>query len=225
MKIAILLAGQVRDWNACSKIFELYNSIYSDVEFNFFLATWDDKYDNVEYDMNSYSFITEYKFHDQKESLYTEQLECYAYLCKSANILKNKYAKKHSIKYDCVIATRPDIFLGLDLLSNIRDLLVRSNNYEKGDKFILNKNVVYTPTGTLPYRKTNKDGEVINIEELVGSSFVDLCPNSLGLYIPWNELINRVNLQWFVRLSPEQVLKSNTFIGKKLLVNQCEYCK
>ena len=71
----------------------------------------------------------------------------------------------------------------------------------------------------------NKDGEVINIEELVGSSFVDLCPNSLGLYIPWNELINRVNLQWFVRLSPEQVLKSNTFIGKKLLVNQCEYCK
>jgi|TARA_A100000172_G_scaffold76898_1_gene60799 hypothetical protein len=176
MKIAILLAGQVRDWNACSKIFELYNSIYSDVEFNFFLATWDDKYDNVEYDMNSYSFITEYKFHDQKESLYTEQLECYAYLCKSANILKNKYAKKHSIKYDCVIATRPDIFLGLDLLSNIRDLLVRSNNYEKGDKFILNKNVVYTPTGTLPYRKTNKDGEAIEcfyMDDLfvVGSNF------------------------------------------------------
>jgi len=54
MRIAILLAGQVRDWNVCSKVFELYNSIYSDVEFDFFLATWDDKYDNVEYDMNSY---------------------------------------------------------------------------------------------------------------------------------------------------------------------------
>ncbi len=161
MRIAILLAGQVRDWNVCSKVFELYNSIYSDVEFDFFLATWDDKYDNVEYDMNSYSFITKYKLHDQKESLYTEQLLCHAYLCKSANILKNEYAKKHNIKYDCVIATRPDIYLGLDLLNNIRDLLLRSNNYKNGDKFILNKNMVYTGTGTLPYRKLDINGKEV----------------------------------------------------------------
>jgi len=176
MRIAILLAGQVRDWNICSKVFELYNSIYSDVEFDFFLATWDDNYDEVKYDMNSYSFITKYKLHDQKESLYTEQLLCHAYLCKSANIIKKEYAKKHNIKYDCVIATRPDIFLGLDLLSNIRDLLVRSNNYKKGDKFILNKNMVYTPTGTLPYRKSDKNGKEVecfymNDLFVVGSNF------------------------------------------------------
>ena len=71
----------------------------------------------------------------------------------------------------------------------------------------------------------NKDGDAVNIEELLGSSFIDFCPNALGIYIPWNELINRVSFQWFVRLSPEQVLRSNTFIGKTLLVNQCECCK
>ena len=67
------------------------------------------------------------------------------------------------------------------------------------------------------------NGDLINTEDLIGSSFINLCPNALGLYVPWDELINRINLQWFVRLSPEQVLKSNTFIGKKLLVNQCKY--
>lgn len=70
-----------------------------------------------------------------------------------------------------------------------------------------------------------KNGDTISTDELVGSPYVDICENALGLYIPWDELINRIKLQWFVRLSPEQVLKSDTFIGKKLLVNQCKCCK
>lgn len=161
MKVAILLAGQVRNWNVCSKIFELYNNIYPDVEFDFFLSTWDDNYDGVRYDMDSYSFITKYEFHDQKEVSYTEQLLCHAYLCQHANNLKNKYAKEHNINYDCVIATRPDIFLSLDILNNTRDLILRSKNYKPGDKFILNKNVVYTGTGVLPYRKIDKNGKEV----------------------------------------------------------------
>jgi len=64
-----------------------------------------------------------------------------------------------------------------------------------------------------------RDGSLIYAEELVGSTFLDLHPLSLGLYVPWNELINRTSLQWFVRLSPEQVLTSNTMIGKYLLAN------
>lgn len=161
MKIAILLAGQVRSWNVCSKVFELYNNIFPDIEFDFFLSTWDDNYDEVKYDMDSYSFITKYEFHDQKEVSYTEQLLCHAYLCQHANNLKNKYAKEHNIEYDCVIATRPDIFFSLDILSNARDLILRSKNYKKADTFILNKNVVYTGTGVSPYRKIDPDGNEV----------------------------------------------------------------
>jgi len=62
-------------------------------------------------------------------------------------------------------------------------------------------------------------GDIINIEELVGSSFINLHKQAYGLYIPWNELINRVSLGWFVRLSPQQVLESNTVIGKYILIN------
>ena len=49
--------------------------------------------------------------------------------------------------------------------------------------------------------------------------FIKLNDEALGLYIPWNELINRTSLQWFVRLSPQQVLESDTIIGKQLLIN------
>ena len=65
----------------------------------------------------------------------------------------------------------------------------------------------------------NNRNKLINIEELTNSSFIELNNDCYGLYIPWDELINRTTLQWFVRLSPEQVLESNTNIGKFLLVS------
>ncbi len=61
------------------------------------------------------------------------------------------------------------------------------------------------------------DLSVIYPEELVGSTHIELAKTAYGLYIPWDQLINRIALQWFVRLSPEQVLTSNTVIGKCIL--------
>ena len=62
-------------------------------------------------------------------------------------------------------------------------------------------------------------GQEIHAEELVGSSFINLDKEAYGLYIPWNQLINNISIQWFVRLSQEQVLRSNTMIGKFILIN------
>ena len=64
-----------------------------------------------------------------------------------------------------------------------------------------------------------RNGSIVHVEELTQSSFIDLDDNAYGLYIPWDQLINRINLQWFVRLSPEQVVKSNTMIGKYILAH------
>lgn len=82
----------------------------------------------------------------------------------------------------------------------------------------INNGKIVSLDGTL-IGTQNKDGSPIYVEELVGSTFLELHPLALGLYIPWNELITRTSLQWFVRLSPEQVLASNTMIGKYLLIN------
>lgn len=62
-----------------------------------------------------------------------------------------------------------------------------------------------------------KDGSLIHVQELLGSTYFELADFAYGLYIPWDQLINRVSLGWFVRLSPEQVLESNTMIAKYLL--------
>ena len=62
------------------------------------------------------------------------------------------------------------------------------------------------------------DGSPIIIDELMSdSSDIDLPSDSFGLYIPAYELVRRRNFGWFVRMSPEQVLQSNTQIAKYLL--------
>jgi hypothetical protein len=63
------------------------------------------------------------------------------------------------------------------------------------------------------------DLSLIYPEELVGSTYIDIADTAYGLYIPWDQLINRTALQWFVRLSPAQVLTSNTMIGKCILAH------
>lgn len=63
------------------------------------------------------------------------------------------------------------------------------------------------------------DLSLIYPEELIGSTHIELVENIYGVYIPWDQLINRVSLQWFVRLSPQQVIESNTMIGKFILAN------
>ena len=66
---------------------------------------------------------------------------------------------------------------------------------------------------------TQKDcGAPIHVEELVGSTYIPLHQNAVGLYVPWSQLLNRVALEWFVRLSPPEVLESDTMLGKYLLI-------
>ena len=42
---------------------------------------------------------------------------------------------------------------------------------------------------------------------------------AFGVYIPDNKLLLRTNLQWFARLNPEQVLRSDTIIARYLLLS------
>jgi hypothetical protein len=63
----------------------------------------------------------------------------------------------------------------------------------------------------------SQTGNAILIEDLIGDQDVDLDKNAVGLYIPERELLKRIAFGWFIRLSPQQVLESNTLIGKYLL--------
>jgi hypothetical protein len=62
------------------------------------------------------------------------------------------------------------------------------------------------------------DESPVILDDLMSDTIdLDLCNETFGLYIPAPELIQRRNFGWFVRMSPKQVLTSNTQIAKYLL--------
>lgn len=64
----------------------------------------------------------------------------------------------------------------------------------------------------------DKHGDEIFLEDILedNESFA-LHKNAYGLYIPDDEILRRTKYQWFARLDPEQVLDSNTVVGKCML--------
>lgn len=63
-------------------------------------------------------------------------------------------------------------------------------------------------------------GAAITLDSLMGNTFLHLHPSALGLYVPYDEIINRTAYQWFARLSAKQVLESDTMVGKYILISR-----
>jgi len=59
-----------------------------------------------------------------------------------------------------------------------------------------------------------KNNESININHLVEDSDIVLAPNALGLYIPQEELEERTRYNWITYISKNELLTSDTFMGK-----------
>jgi hypothetical protein len=66
----------------------------------------------------------------------------------------------------------------------------------------------------------DENGKPLTLEMLMGSSFINLSKNVMGLYIPADEILKRSAYQWFARLSAKQALSSDTMIGKYLVINR-----
>jgi hypothetical protein len=63
------------------------------------------------------------------------------------------------------------------------------------------------------------DDKQIVLDDLMSNHYLDLYKGTYGILVPANELVNRVRYGWFVRMSPRQVLESNTIIGNYLLLS------
>jgi hypothetical protein len=63
------------------------------------------------------------------------------------------------------------------------------------------------------------DETPIKIENLMSQQYLDLYPDTYGIYIPAADILNRRHYEWFSRLSEKQVLESETIIGKYLLLS------
>ena len=58
----------------------------------------------------------------------------------------------------------------------------------------------------------------IMLEDLMSNQYLSLSPHAYGIYIPSAEILSRTKYAWFANLSKEQVLESNTIIGKYLMI-------
>jgi hypothetical protein len=60
--------------------------------------------------------------------------------------------------------------------------------------------------------------KAVLIDDLMGDFDIDFDPNAVGIYIPDSDLLRRIHFGWFLRMTPEQILSSNTIVGKYLLI-------
>jgi len=63
------------------------------------------------------------------------------------------------------------------------------------------------------------DEEPILLDHLFSNDYLNVYPKITGIYIPADEILKRRKYEWFSRLSPRDVLTSNTIIGKYMLLS------
>jgi len=66
--------------------------------------------------------------------------------------------------------------------------------------------------------KTIHDKQIL-LDDLMSNHYLDLYKGTYGILIPSKELLNRTYYGWFTRMSPKQVLESDTIIGNYLLLS------
>jgi hypothetical protein len=66
------------------------------------------------------------------------------------------------------------------------------------------------------------DEKQIVVDDLLSNNYLNLYQGTYGVLIPADEILNRRKFEWFARLSPKQVLESDTIIGNYLLLSQTD---
>lgn len=64
----------------------------------------------------------------------------------------------------------------------------------------------------------------MTIEKLLGDTIYPLFPEATSVFIPQEDILNRLKYQWFARQSPQQVLEGDYFIALLLLGSLAPMC-
>ena len=149
-KIAVCLSGQIRHWEETYPIFEHWNNLFDDVEFTFFVSTWDSEswvdskfggcieYEDI--DFTKYDFIKAHSKHDSNNAklanIHKKPCTPYlSFLLNKVQTLRKNYEIENNFEFDGVIQTRNDIFVSIQQLNNIRKETITKNDIFK-DKVI-----------------------------------------------------------------------------------------
>jgi hypothetical protein len=62
------------------------------------------------------------------------------------------------------------------------------------------------------------DGDPVTVEQLLGEDYINYYRDMYGIWIPWEKILSRTKYNWFVRMSPEQILSSRFILAKYILL-------
>ena len=66
----------------------------------------------------------------------------------------------------------------------------------------------------------DREGKEVNIDRLMGNTYIKFSPNLYAIYVPGDEILRRTKYEWFARLSQQQLRNCDTIIAKQLLIAQ-----
>ena len=153
LRIAVMLNGSGRHFDRTGPIFESWNRLFSNVRFDFYVATWKDNDDSSKFgDVVDYSklrWITKLERLDIKDCLFDikdyekrnpgEHQPHFMWSLYKVNELR----RKSKIEYDLVVQTRSDMIFYGDFLYNLVNIATRLT---KGTNEV---RMMYSQSGTV----------------------------------------------------------------------------
>jgi hypothetical protein len=94
-------------------------------------------------------------------------------------------------------------------------------DYDKWAKERIHSGKINMIEGVEIGTKTVDEKQII-VDDLMSNHYLDLYQGTYGILIPSEEILSRHKFEWFARLSPKQVMESDTIIGNYILLSQTE---
>ena len=173
-RVAILLHGLLRSWKECSTVYSYWPELYPDLEFDFYLCSWEkhnqlpiEKGQQEEFIDNKFLKFKNYKLYKQEESIKLpgqpghmvhyyqgilsqridgfKGLFIYPFLFLKQQVCR--LMMDEGIEYDGVLITRPDMFVHKEFLDHFyRSVMNEKNTGYKNLE--LGDNILYNPSGS-----------------------------------------------------------------------------
>ena len=147
--------------------------------------------------------------------VYNKKMFCFEMLNKNDQI-KERFLPKIDFFGCDKNNTNIDILINQYQEILAKDYTEESNFNEELSKILLNNsNIISIECGKLIGVKKNNSKPVL-IEDIMSNKKLEISNNHYGLYIPYNDIKIRNKYNWFLYLSPIDVLNSQTFVGRYL---------
>ena len=121
INIAVMISGHPKGFDLTYQYFKHWNTLYEDVNFDFFVSIWENDYDKSIFDWTTkYEFLKESDCpYDLSKHTPLNHQPHYCYALQKVNELRNSHDKT----YDSVIQTRADAIFSRSLLNSLVDKL------------------------------------------------------------------------------------------------------